>query len=164
MACHRMTFSGQRPIEKMNGSRSLHSHRVNSALEKAGFPCTSWDWLLWQSTTRPAAIAWWEWHRDRWNPLDWEELTRMVLDLSGQFERQGLKVGDRVLSRIPNSLAWVVLELACSHLELVHVPLDSRTSLPHTRDCIQTIRPSVIVWGDDNVHETDEIGANLSGV
>jgi long-chain acyl-CoA synthetase len=62
--------------------------------------------------------------------------------------------GDRVVNLGRNSFAWAVLDLACSAINAVHVPIDSRFSPSQRQLCIARVEPKII-FGDaivDGVH------------
>ncbi len=123
---------------------------IHEADNASDFPWTSWLWLDRHSRFRPHATAWYEWHQDRWIPIDWAHLHRLVIDFSRQLGKLQLPAGSRILSCMPNSLTWVALELACAKLELVHVPVEARTSSQAFMECYRAIQPSLVIWNDDH--------------
>lgn len=58
--------------------------------------------------------------------VTWSQIGQLVQDQLRRFDRQGLSGEQHIASSIPNSLAWIVLDLACQTRGMVHVGLDCR--------------------------------------
>lgn len=56
----------------------------------------------------------------------WEQLGRLVRDCCDLWQGKALQVGDHVATALPNSLDWIVIDVACQSLGLVHVAIDVR--------------------------------------
>jgi long-chain acyl-CoA synthetase len=103
------------------------------------------DTLLELQEHQSGLVAWVD--RDesglRIQTLSWREL-KSLCSAAVLFLRD-LHIGpkSRVVNLAPNSLAWVLLDLACSALNAVHVPLDPRLAAYH-QECVEKIEPALI--------------------
>lgn len=62
--------------------------------------------------------------------LSWSELGQRAADAVRQLQADGWKPGEHIASCLPNSLAWILLDIASQTLGLVHVAIDPRESPP----------------------------------
>jgi long-chain acyl-CoA synthetase len=104
------------------------------------------DYLLDLDVNRYDSVAW----IDR-NPngspsrvWTWIEVQRLTATVAIFLRDQSVGPGDRVVNLGCNSLAWAVLDLACSMINAVHVPVDSRFSISQKEHCIELVKPTLI--------------------
>ncbi len=57
---------------------------------------------------------------------------------------RGLVAGDRLVTQLPNSLSWVLVDLACSLRGIIHVPVDHRLPASFADDAVLKTRASVL--------------------
>lgn len=65
--------------------------------------------------------------------LGWRELGQLAAGAIRALQMDGLKAGEHVSSCLPNSLAWILLDIASQTLGLVHVAIDPRESRQRQR-------------------------------
>jgi long-chain acyl-CoA synthetase len=70
------------------------------------------------------------WQEDRFVGSSWQEVGLEVSRAAATLQSRGLKAGDRVVQVSENRREWVLLDLACHLLGLVHVPLHASLSGP----------------------------------
>lgn len=119
------------------------------------------DELLSISADRLCGIAWVE--RDRnsnaTQTWTWSDVKRYTASAASFLIDHSVGPGDRVVNLGANSLAWAVLDLACSAINAVHVPIDSRFSPSQCERCIALVEPKML-FGDsisEGVHDLGEI-------
>lgn len=74
----------------------------------------------------------------------WFELCRIVLGLVASLEQHGVRSGDRIVNLERNSVYWAGLDLACSALGCIHVPIDHRVPDAARVRMLETVEPSVV--------------------
>lgn len=98
------------------------------------------------SPDRLSGIAWVE--RDLNSGMlrswTWADVQSLTVSAAVFLAESSVESGDRVVNLGRNSLAWVVLDLACSALNAVHVPIDSRFSLSQQARCIELVEPKLV--------------------
>jgi long-chain acyl-CoA synthetase len=104
------------------------------------------DELLSISADRLNGVAWIE--RDlnsnfvrSWT---WADVKLITASAARFLSDNAVEPGDRVVNLGRNSLAWVVLDLACSALNAVHVPIDWRLSQTQRAQCIELVEPKMV--------------------
>jgi long-chain acyl-CoA synthetase len=75
----------------------------------------------WQ--THPEQPALWFRVGEAFRSKSWRELAADIARAMGVLEAQGLRAGDRLVQISENRWEWIVLDLACHFLGIVHVPL-----------------------------------------
>jgi long-chain acyl-CoA synthetase len=76
----------------------------------------------------------------------------------------GVRSQDRVVNLGRNSLAWAIVDLACSALNAIHVPIDARQNSLETQGCIELVEPKLIFSDpliDGCVRTSDLLRTNL---
>ncbi|SPM29572.1 FadD7 family fatty acid--CoA ligase [Mycobacterium terramassiliense] len=82
-------------------------------------------------------------------PVSYQDLVRLVDDLSGQLKRNGLRPGDRVALRAGSNAEFVVGLLASLRAELIVVPLDPALPVADQRTRSEAVGArAVLVDGD----------------
>ena len=104
------------------------------------------DELLSITSDRMDGIAWIERGRSRtlehrWN---WSDVKLLTASAACFLAERSIGSGDRVINLGRNSLAWAVLDLACSALNAVHVPIDSRLSSSQQTQCFEQVEPKLV--------------------
>ncbi len=119
------------------------------------------DELLSISADRLCGVAWIE--RDcnsnairtwTWSDVKWHTASAAKFLVANE-----VRPGDRVVNLGRNSLAWAVLDLACSAINAVHVPIDSRFSPSQRERCIALVEPKIL-FGDtiaEGIHKLGEL-------
>ena len=74
----------------------------------------------------------------------WGELRDLCCSATTYLLELGVKPQDRVANLGCNSLAWVMLDLACSVLNAIHVPLDPRMGQQQRSDCLSLLDPKIV--------------------
>ena len=104
------------------------------------------DYLLHLDVQRYDSVAW----IDR-NPngsqsraWTWIEVQRLTAAVANYLRDRSVGPGDRVVNLGRNSLAWAALDLACSMINAVHVPVDSRFSMSQQAHCIELVNPTLV--------------------
>jgi len=104
------------------------------------------DYLLHLDVQRYDAIAWIDRNRDgsisrAWT---WIEIQRLTAATATFCLDHSVGTGDRVVNLGRNSLAWAILDLACSAINAVHVPIDGRFSMSQQKNCIHLVKPTLV--------------------
>ena len=101
------------------------------------------DYLLNLTADQLQSVAWVE--RDqttnsvkKWT---WGNVRSLALFFAEDLLCRGLRARDRVVNLAPNSLEWAILDLACSVLNVIHVPIDHRFSKEQRLRAIEQIEP-----------------------
>ena len=74
----------------------------------------------------------------------WADIQSLTVSTVVFLAESSVESGDRIVNLGRNSLAWVVLDLACSALNAVHVPIDSRFSQHQQARCIELVEPKMV--------------------
>lgn len=79
----------------------------------------------------------------------WKDVRNLTAATVCRLLDLGVNSQDRICNLGKNSLAWAILDLACSALNAIHVPLDVRMGVEHRNQCIQSVMPKWIFldWG-----------------
>ena len=81
--------------------------------------------------------------------LTWRELHEEVLKVAELLGNCHVTPQSRVVNTAANSLEWILMELACSCLNAVHVPLDPRLPREQIISIIQDIKPVLALVDND---------------
>ena len=119
------------------------------------------DQLLNISADQLCGIAWVErnCNSDAPQTWRWSDVKRYTASAARFLIDHSVGPGDRVVNLGANSLAWAVLDLACSAINAVHVPIDSRFSPSQRERCIGLVEPKML-FGDsisDGVRDLGEL-------
>ena len=76
----------------------------------------------------PDTVAYMQYQDGAWQSLCWSEIGRRVACRAQFLSRSGLKAGDRVGIFLPNSVDWIVSDIAALSQGLVTVPVYTRDS------------------------------------
>ena len=75
----------------------------------------------------------------------WKNLQTRVQCLAAWLEANSIGLQERVVNLAPNSVDWVVLDLACAAMGAIHVPIDRRLPTHQIRELLLSIDPSLIL-------------------
>lgn len=77
----------------------------------------------------------------------WGELEQLVHQTTRllQSRADGIVVGDRVATYLPNGLSWILVDLACQWMGWVHVALDTRLPINLARDLAEHSEATLLV-------------------
>ncbi len=90
----------------------------------------------------------------------WSDVQTLTASAAIFLAEHSIGSGDRVVNLGRNSLAWAVLDLACSALNAVHVPIDSRFSPSHQARCLELVEPELVFADlpiESQVHNLDAL-------
>jgi long-subunit acyl-CoA synthetase (AMP-forming)/alkylation response protein AidB-like acyl-CoA dehydrogenase len=76
----------------------------------------------------------------------WGELIAASAELADHFDMMGLRRGDRLAHQGPHSPDWIVVDLACQLLGLVHVPLHADAAAGEHAAQLAWLAPRGIAW------------------
>lgn len=76
---------------------------------------------------------------------NWSELAVEVNALTSCLHKRHLEPGSIVVSVLPNSTAWITVDLACQALGLIHAPIDYRYPHPLILSLIDWIQPAFAI-------------------
>jgi long-chain acyl-CoA synthetase len=115
------------------------------------------DQLLQLAPERSKSDAWVERNSDAtlartWTWLDTKIATASV---SSFLLDHGVASGDRIVNFGCNSFEWALLDLACSTINAIHVPMDTRMSSNQRARCVEQIEPT-LVFSDEPL--TSQLG------
>ena len=104
------------------------------------------DYLIQLTPERNNSIAWINRHHDgsisrAWT---WIEIQRLTAAAATFLLDHSVRPGDRIANLGRNSLAWAVLDLACSAINAVHAPIDTRFSSSQKQHCIALVKPTMV--------------------
>jgi len=104
------------------------------------------DYLLRLNVDRYDSIAWIDRNHDgsiarAWT---WIEVQRLIAAAGTFCLEHSVGKGDRVVNFGRNSLAWAILDLACSAINAVHVPIDGRFSTAQQKHCLDLVKPKLV--------------------
>lgn len=104
------------------------------------------DYLLRLDAENYDSIAWIDRNHDgsiakTWT---WIEVQRLTVAAATFCLDHSVGKGDRVVNLGRNSLAWAILDLACSAINAVHVPIDGRFSIAQQQHCIDLVKPKLV--------------------
>ena len=71
----------------------------------------------------PDAVAYSEFHSDRWNDVSWQDVARKVGRIRAALDRAGMQPGDRVGILLRNCVDWIAFDLAAMANGLITVPM-----------------------------------------
>ncbi|GIW96876.1 MAG: 2-acyl-glycerophospho-ethanolamine acyltransferase [Pirellulaceae bacterium] len=80
----------------------------------------------------------------------WADLAAAVAALVEQWRDEGIVQGDRIVTALPNSLGWVVRDLACHTLGAIHVTLDARLATTAIQRLIDRVEPRAALVGNED--------------
>lgn len=75
----------------------------------------------------------------------WSELALEVHALTVCLQKRNLEPGAMVVSVLPNSTAWITVDLACQALGLIHAPIDCRYPHPLILGLIDWVQPALAI-------------------
>ncbi len=104
---------------------------------------TAADLLLRNATLYPNEVAWVEREGDVSHSITWRQLSFLAAGLSDWLLSHGVTSEDRVVWWDHNSLEWILLDLACSALGAVSVPLDPRLSPRVANEIASRVEPAL---------------------
>ena len=70
--------------------------------------------------------------------------------LAAFLAQNGVKAGDRILIKSPNSPQWVIAFTACIKMGFVIVPVDYKSDLNFEQKIIDKVKPSLIIYSREN--------------
>lgn len=108
------------------------------------------DYISFHARLRPAKVAINDLAQNR--QLSYAELDRLVSCCATVLEEEGAVFGDRVACLAKNRVEQVVLQLACTRIGAIFVPLNWRLSRPEVHRLIEDCSPALIV-GDELAHD-----------
>jgi long-chain acyl-CoA synthetase len=76
----------------------------------------------------------------------WKDLQTRVQCLAAWLEANSIGLEERVVNLAPNSVDWVVLDLACAAIGAIHVPIDRRLPTHQIRELLLSIDPSLLLF------------------
>jgi acyl-CoA synthetase (AMP-forming)/AMP-acid ligase II len=97
--------------------------------------------------------------------ISWGTLLAAVVDLAAHLDRSGLRRGDRLAHVGPQSIEWIVVDLACLLSGIVHVPLHADESRGMLREQLGWLAARGIVSsGDRPVLTADGVPRGLAAI
>jgi fatty-acyl-CoA synthase len=93
------------------------------------------------AAARPSAVA----AADHTAEVTWRELTGAAEEVAWALRARGLEVGDRVVTAMEPSGAYLAVILGCLRAGLVPVPLNTRLTPHECRQYLAPIAPTVVV-------------------
>jgi len=97
--------------------------------------------------------------------MSWGAILAAAVDLAVHVERAGLRRGDRLAHVGPQSIEWIVVDLACLLSGIVHVPLHADESRGVLRDQLGWLAPRGIVFsGGRPAIAADELPRGLAAI
>ena len=92
-----------------------------------------------RATRTPDAIAyrWFDDDAGLWCTIDWHGVVRETARRQAVLQAEGLRVGDRIVTLLPNGLEWVLFDQAAMGIGLVTVPLPSKSSPDFVRWAVE---------------------------
>ncbi len=67
----------------------------------------------WEKTT-PGAPAWWFVEDSVLKCITWSDVGKVVTHATTELKDLSIEPGDRVVSLLPNCLAWMAVDMACN--------------------------------------------------
>ena len=104
------------------------------------------DLLVANTDQRPNKTAWVE-RPSRHESIDisWQQLSILTAGMANHLQSLGVKNGSIVLQWGRNSLEWILIDLACSSLNAIHAPLDSRLASTSAESISSSIGSTVVL-------------------
>ncbi len=102
-----------------------------------------YDLLNHQAEVNSSAPAWIERAGNKKQFLSWRQLSGLVSSMAHWLEAHGVTAQSLVVQWAPNSLEWVLIDLACSAINAIHAPLDPRMPLSSVEDLCKALAPSL---------------------
>jgi len=89
----------------------------------------------------PDAIAyrWFDDDAGLWRAIDWHSVARETARRQVVLKAEGLRVGDRIVTLLPNGLEWVLFDQAAMGIGLVTVPLPPKSSRDFVRWAVERV-------------------------
>jgi long-chain acyl-CoA synthetase len=88
----------------------------------------------------------------------WKSWSEMVAETSAVADwlvTRRLGPGSIVASILPNSTAWIILDLACQTIGAIHAPVDSRYPIPLIKTLLELVKPELMVaYQSNSFHPT----------
>lgn len=79
--------------------------------------------------------------------LRWSQLGSLADEVISEFHDRDFPAGAHVANCLPNSLAWILIDIACQTLGLVHVAIDSRLGEKQNQG-LKDFAEAEILYGD----------------
>ena len=74
----------------------------------------------------------------------WLEVKLLTASVASFLTDHAVAPGERVVNLGRSSLEWVILDLACSTINAIHVPLDPRMPSTQREICLEQVEPSLV--------------------
>ncbi|RMF37300.1 MAG: hypothetical protein D6753_17835 [Planctomycetota bacterium] len=105
---------------------------------------------------RSGSLALWWPNQDRWCHWTWGQIATGVAQEIHRLSELGVRRGDRVVTAVPNSPRWILRDIACHTMGIIHVTLDWRVPQSQLEECIARVQPCDVVVQQDGLQEYGE--------
>jgi long-chain acyl-CoA synthetase len=102
-----------------------------------------YDLLNHRAKVNSSASAWIERAGNKQQSLSWRQLSGLVSSMAHWLEAHGVTAQSLVVQWAPNSLEWVLIDLACSAINAIHAPLDPRMPFSSVGDLCKALAPTL---------------------
>ena len=75
----------------------------------------------------------------------WGHIRERTASTANRLLEWGVEPQDRICNLCRNSLDWAILDLACSAINAIHVPIDARIGLASSQACIDVVEPKILL-------------------
>lgn len=80
----------------------------------------------------------------------WGDIRERTASTANRLLEWGIEPQDRICNLGRNSLDWAILDLACSAINAIHVPIDARIGLASSQACIDLVEPKILLVNDES--------------
>ncbi len=121
-------------------------------------PVSIADWILRQSVELPQHKAWGVVGPSQVTWYSWREVQNWVENAVLLLASHSIQPQDRIVSILPNSASWVVMDAASAWTHSVHVPIDPRVTSETLFQILASVEPRLIFVA----HDDDRIASLLA--
>ena len=121
-------------------------------------PVSIADWILRQSVELPQHKAWGVVGPTQVTWYSWRDVQNWVENAAMLLASHSIQPQDRIVSILPNSASWVVVDAACALIQAVHVPIDPRVTSETLFHILASVEPRLIFVA----HDDDPIASLLA--
>ena len=84
----------------------------------------------------------------QYSTWSWGDICVLTASTAIRLMELGVERQDRICNLGRNSLGWAILDLACSAINAIHVPIDARIGLAQCDACIELVAPKLLFLDD----------------